>query len=132
MRFARRFTGTRSNTVLAIITLKPGEKRDIALPIKQRQSVGWWTNLNWDQLNKCRNNCIKMRLKHFGTSVSSRHGGSLSAKPNKGQIEVVFENRETFAIPIQIYTQQVKLTKKKKQRRKKRRTKKKSLATSKN
>jgi hypothetical protein len=89
---------------LGKFTLAPGEKKTVSLDATAETKVGFESDISIDQAKTCTHNCVKMWI--VGKEemyMASAMGGSLTASPTKGKIEVVFENVEKFPIPIDTF-----------------------------
>lgn len=93
-----------SHQSLSKFTLAPGEKKTIEVKSEKPTKVGFDNDLSMELAKSCKHSCVKMTPdKDSGYEMASAFGGAQELKPVKGNIQVVFENVETFPIPVEVY-----------------------------
>lgn len=96
-----------AETSIGKFTLAAGEKRTITVESKTPLKVGYTNELPLDQIKTCKKSCIGISVVGDPFSVAAASvGTTIEVKLVNGKAEVVFENRETFPIPIRVFREQ--------------------------
>lgn len=92
-----------AETPIGKFTLAAGEKRTITVESKTPLKVGYTNELPLDQIKTCKKSCIRISVVGDPFSVAAASvGTTIGVKLTGGKAEVVFENLETFPIPISV------------------------------
>lgn len=93
-----------AETPVGKFTLAPGEKHSIMVESKTPFKIGYANELPLEQIKTCKKTCIQISVTGDPFSVAAASvGTTIMVKPVNGKAEIVFENREAFAIPISVF-----------------------------
>jgi hypothetical protein len=85
-------------------TLAAGEKRTLIVESKTPLKVGYTNESAAEQIRSCKKMCIRMSVTGDPFSVvAASVGTTIEVSPANGKAEIVFENLESFPIPISVF-----------------------------
>lgn len=90
--------------VLEVVTLQPGEKREVSVDSTTKRKLGWsHTETDPDLASRCKNMCVRMTKAGSEAGVASMHGMAMGIMPIDGKVAATLENVEAFPIEIEIF-----------------------------